>query len=62
MRDPDHHDYQILENNINKQVVINRLINKNINKLTNVTNTILKITQNSDEIINQKATILKYIQ
>jgi len=54
----DHHDYETLENKVNeqlennkKQVVINRLINKKISQLP---------TQSSEEIVNQKANILKY--
>jgi len=64
---PDHHDHEVIINKINdqlennnKQVVINRIINEKINQLTNVTNAILKVTLSSEEIVNQKANILKY--
>lgn len=64
---PDHHDYEVVENKINeqlennnRQVVINRLINEKINQLSNATNAIIKFTQSSEGIIDQKANILKY--
>jgi len=38
---------------------MNRLINQKINQLTNATSAILKVTKSSEEIVNQKANILK---
>lgn len=63
---PDH-DHEVLQGkineqleNTNKKVIINRLINKKITQIGNVTNTILKNIHNSEQLINENANILKY--
>lgn len=64
---PDHEDFEILtekinnvlENN-NKQVVVNKIVLERMNKLSNITNQVMKIVQTSDRLQNQVALSIKF--
>lgn len=64
---PDHEDFviltekinNVLENN-NKQVVVNKVVLERMNKLSNITNQIMKIVQTSKEVQNQVALSIKF--